>query len=609
MADLATAYLRLIPSLKGAQRTIESELSGINTKPTGESLGAGLGGGITAGLGKIAIGNFLGNILTQGVDMAVSAATDTFKNAFENFGTFEQLSGGVEKIFDEANIDQIMTDAQNAYKDLNMSANQYLDTINQVGATFAQTMGDQKGYDTARLGMKAIADFASGTGKSVDLLTEKYGMITRATSSYQSIADQFNGILPGTNAEFLAQAQAEGYLSDEYTKLTEVPMAEYQEAVSKMLEKGVADMGLAGNTAKESTETISGSLAMLRASWSNFLTELGKENADIPARTQELVESIVATVKNIAPMLLDFARNLFAAIPELVNELQPYIDEFIAMASAFIEEHQPEIEAAANMLFDGIKAALSKAIEAAILALGDFLVEFSFKFTEWGPALLQIAAEVFMSIVQGLVLGIKPFMNQLESMMNDGISAIGSFFSDFLNSGAELVMSIASGIGGAIDYVARAIGDVVNAITSPISDAVSTVGNLVDEIIGFFSGLGDRITSAIGSIHFPSPSIWFEEIEIGPARIPVPHVDWYATGGFVDGASLIGVGERGGELIWPSYGPYLDKYAQAIASHIPGRGGVDIHDCTFNVRKDSDIRAVAVELNTLINRQTAGGLA
>ena len=216
-------------------------------------------------------------------------------------------------------------------------------------------------------------------------------------------------------------------------------------------------------------------------------------------------------------MLLDFARNLFAAIPELVNELQPYIDEFIAMASAFIEEHQPEIEAAANMLFDGIKAALSKAIEAAILALGDFLVEFSFKFTEWGPALLQIAAEVFMSIVQGLVLGIKPFMNQLESMMNDGIAAIGSFFSDFLNSGAELVMSIASGIGGAIDYVARAIGDVVNAITSPISDAVATVGGLVDEIIGFFSGLGDRITSAIGSIHFPSPSIWFEEIGvIGP---------------------------------------------------------------------------------------------
>lgn len=550
-----------------------------------------------------------GNLIASAVTSIASAAAGVFSDAFENIANFEQLSGGVEKIFDQANIDQIFADAQAAYKDLNMSANEYLEAINQTGAAFAQTMGDQKGYDTARMGMKAIADYASGTGRNLDELNEKYALITRATSSYQSIADQFSGILPATSADFLAQAQAAGYLSDEYTKLTEVPVAEYQEAVSKMLEKGVADMGLAGNTAKESTETISGSIAMLRSSWTNFITELGKENADIPARTQELVESIVATVKNIAPMLLDFARNLFAAIPELVNELQPYIDEFIAMASAFLEEHQPEIEAAADVLFDGIKTAISQALQLAIQALGEFLVTVITTLPEWLPQLLQAAGELFMAIVQGLVLGIKPFMNQLESMMNDGIAAIGSFFSDFFNSGAELVMSIASGIGGAIDYVARAIGDVVNAITSPISDAVATVGGLVDEIIGFFSGLGDRITSAIGSIHFPSPSIWFEEIEIGPARIPVPHVDWYATGGFVDGASLIGVGERGGELIWPSYGPYLDKYAQAIASHIPGRGGVDIHDCTFNVRKDSDIRAVAVELNTLINRQTAGGLA
>lgn len=549
-----------------------------------------------------------GNLIASAVTSIASAAVGVFSDAFENIANFEQLSGGVEKIFDQANIDQIFADAQAAYKDLNMSANEYLEAINQTGAAFAQTMGDQKGYDTARLGMKAIADYASGTGRNLDELNEKYALITRATSSYQSIADQFSGILPATSADFLAQAQAAGYLSDEYTKLTEVPVAEYQEAVSKMLEKGVKDMGLAGNTAKESTETISGSLAMLRSSWTNFITELGKENADIPARTRELVESIVATVKNIAPMLLDFARNLFAAIPELVNELQPYIDEFIAMASAFLEEHQPEIEAAADTMFDGIKAALSKILEVAIQAIGEFLANLILTLPEWGPQLLQAAGELFMSIVQGLVLGIKPFMNQLESMMNDGITAIGSFFTDFLNSGAELVINIASGIGGAVDYVARAIGDVVNAITSPISDAVATVGGLVDEIIGFFSGLGDRITSAIGSIHFPSPSIWFEEIEIGPARIPVPHVDWYATGGFVDGASLIGVGERGGELIWPSYGPYLDKYAQAIASHIPGRGGVDIHDCTFNVRKDSDIRDIAIELNTLINRQTAGGL-
>lgn len=588
--EIGVAYLSVKPKMDG---DFDEELS-----KRGKHSGTGFGNAFAVAAG---------NLISNAVSSIAGFITDTFADAFENIANYEQLKGGVEKIFDQADISQIMKDAQAAYKDLNMSANEYLESINQTGAAFAQTMGDQKGYDTARLGMKAIADYASGTGRNLDELNEKYSLITRATSSYQSIADQFSGILPATSADFLAQAQAAGYLSDQYTKLTEVPVAEYQEAVSKMLEKGVADMGLAGNTMKESTETISGSIAMLKSSWTNFITELGKSDGDVKARTKELAESIVATVKNIAPMLLEFARNLFEAIPELVNELQPYIDEFIATATAFLEEHQPEIEAAATVLFDGIKEALAKGLELAIQALGSFLEEVIVTFPEWFPQLLQASGELFMAIVQGLVLGIKPFMNQLENMMTDGMKAIGAFFVDFFNSGVELVTNIANGIGNAVGSVITAIGNVVNAILQPIFDVRDQVGQIISDIVGFFSGLGDQITNAIGSIHFPQPSIWFESIEVGPALIPIPHVDWYASGGYVDGATLIGAGERGGELIWPSYEPYLSKYADAIASRIGG--GVDIHDCTFNVRKDSDIRAIAVELNTLINRQTAGAIA
>ena len=102
-------------------------------------------------------------------------------------------------------------------------------------------MGDAAGYEAAKTGLKAISDYASGTGKNVDELSQKFTLITRSTSSYQSIADQFSGILPATSAGFLEQAQAAGVLSGKYKQLTEVPIDEYQAAVSKMLEKGVAD--------------------------------------------------------------------------------------------------------------------------------------------------------------------------------------------------------------------------------------------------------------------------------------------------------------------------------------------------------------------------------
>lgn len=586
--EIGVAYLSVKPKMDG---NFDSEISNHGS----------ISGGKFGGAFAVAAGN----LIASGIEKVISGAFSLLGDAFSNYANFEQLSGGVEKIFDQADISGIMKDANEAYKTLNMSANEYLEAINQTGAAFAATMGDQKGYDTAKQGMQAIADYASGTGRNLDELNEKYALITRATSSYQSIADQFSGILPATSADFLAQAQAAGFLSGEYTKLTEVPIAEYQQAVSAMLEKGVSDMGLYQNTFNESTETISGSLAMLTSSWQNFTTELGKDSADMPARTSELVDSIVAVVQNIAPRLLAFAQNLFAALPTLYEQLSPYIQQFIDMAAQFIEEHQPEIQAASAFLFDGIKTALKEVVKLAIQALGEFIKEVIVTFPEWFPQLLQAAGELFMAIVEGLVNGIDPFMRQLEDMMNQGLAAIGNFIGGFFTAGFNLVSSIIGGIGSIA-------GNIVGTLTSPFRNAFEYIISLPGRIIEWFSGLGTRISNAFGSIHFPTPHVQYWDISVADWHVPIPYISWYAKGGIVDDAQLIGAGERGAELIWPSYGSYFDMYAKGIAEHMPqnvGGGGVDIHDCTFIVRKESDIRAVAVELNTLINRQTAGGIA
>ena len=209
--------------------------------------------------------------LTTAVTAANTAIIGLGTAAINSYSQFEQLAGGASKIFDEMSQTKILQDSNNAYKELGLSANQYLSVINDVGATFAATMGDEAGYEAAKTGLKAISDYASGTGKNVDELSQKFTLITRSTSSYQSIADQFSGILPATSAGFLEQAQAAGILSDSYTQLTVVPIDEYQAAVSKMLEQGVADLGLANNTVLESETTISGSLAALKAAADNFL--------------------------------------------------------------------------------------------------------------------------------------------------------------------------------------------------------------------------------------------------------------------------------------------------------------------------------------------------
>lgn len=304
-------------------------------------------------------------------------------------GEMEQLEGGTKKIFDEMDFSKIEKDAQNAYKTMNLSASEYMDMMNKVGATFAQTMGDEKGYNTAKTGLQAIADYASGTGADINTLNDKFKLITRSTSSYQSIADQFAGILPQTTKDFLEQAQASGYLSQEYKKLTDVPVAEYQEAVTKMLEQGVDKMGLLGNTTAESTNTLTGSLAMARKSWENFLSGKGSlgDVADsfgiafdnILAKVNEAMPQITEQIIQHMPQLLDTGMKIISAIGQgIIDNLPMIIDTAMQIIMSLIE---------------GITEALPDLIPKIV----DIIVTITNTLVEHAPEIIEARSKTYRS--------------------------------------------------------------------------------------------------------------------------------------------------------------------------------------------------------------------
>ena len=83
--ELATAYVTIIPSLKGATRQIESQLSGVDTSKAGSAIGKSLGGSIGKSLDLSAIGAGLsdagkkladvGGKLTAGITVPLVGAT------------------------------------------------------------------------------------------------------------------------------------------------------------------------------------------------------------------------------------------------------------------------------------------------------------------------------------------------------------------------------------------------------------------------------------------------------------------------------------------------------------------------------------------------------
>lgn len=494
-----------------------------------------------------------GNLISQGIAKIAEAAGQAFADAFQSYANFEQLAGGVEKIFDAANQSQIFADAQNAYKDLNLSANQYLEAINQVGAAFASTMGDQKGYDTARQGMMAISDYASGTGRSIDELNQKYALITRSTSSYQSIADQFSGILPATSSGFLESAQAAGVLSSEYTKLTEVPIEEYQQAVTAMITQGVADLGLAGNTANETEGTISGSIAGLQATWTNFLTGLFQDGTNIEQSTAALVTMLQAVVKTAGNAIMTFVKNIVGSIGKfLYDNLKAMgvdVDAALAGMQAVVDAVLPAIQSVAETVMTAIGAVVDVVWPAIRDVVGSVINFIGTLASTVFPAVQAIASGVFNGI-KGIAEVVWPVVS---SIVEGAMGAINTA----INS-----------ISGAVEFVKGIFDGIGKAMEDPIGAARDFISGMIDNILGLFN------------FSWSLPDLKLPHIVVGNyidipvlGRIPDPtslRVDWYAQGGFVDGATLIGAGEAGAEMILPQRGALMDTFADEVAERFDG---------------------------------------
>ena len=420
---------------------------------------------------------------------AVSAAiVGLTTQAVNSFAEYEQLAGGAKKIFNDMDYSKIATDANNAYKELGLSANQYLAVINDVGATFAATMGDEAGYEAAKTGLKAISDYASGTGKNVDELSQKFTLITRSTSSYQSIADQFSGILPATSAGFLEQAQAAGILSDKYKQLTEVPIDEYQSAVSQMLEQGVKDLGLYDNTMDEAFSTLSGSLSMAKAAWSNLVTGIADDQADIDTLMGNFITSVKAVTRQIAPvvgtalngigkLIKDVVPVAMQYIPQIIGEFLPTIGEaaigiVTSIGTAIFDNIDQILEWGQNMLdtlLDGINSNtgnISSVVTEILTTFGSFVLDNL-------PEIIMAGLNILIALVGGIVGAIP----ELATAATKAIIELAAYLisaenlEKIISLGADLINALADGIENVVAELVSVGEDIVESIKQGISDA------------------------------------------------------------------------------------------------------------------------------------------
>ena len=125
------------------------------------------------------------------IGAATTATTALIKKSVEAYAEYEQLVGGVNKLFGEEASKQVMEYAENAYKTAGMSANQYMEQATSFSAALINSLGgDQmaaaKQTDVA---MRAISDNFNTFG----------GDINNVTNAFQGFAKQNYTMLDNLN--------------------------------------------------------------------------------------------------------------------------------------------------------------------------------------------------------------------------------------------------------------------------------------------------------------------------------------------------------------------------------------------------------------------------
>ena len=187
--------------------------------------------GFASGVGKaFAVG-------TAAIGVMAGAVVDLTKKSVEGYAEFEQLEGGLESLFGKGSkeMQQIMGDSEQAYKNLTMSQNQYLTSF-------------ESAYPIVNAGLSENADSIEYTNKMLQLSSDLFNTYGGSTEYYQNAInwalkgsfvylDNLNLGIKGTQEGFLEAANNSGILGREIKNVSELSSDEIIDVIQHYAER------------------------------------------------------------------------------------------------------------------------------------------------------------------------------------------------------------------------------------------------------------------------------------------------------------------------------------------------------------------------------------
>lgn len=286
----------------------------------------------------------LANLASKAIVSAISGlkklgttAVGVGKQAVASYAEYEQLVGGVETLFKESS-DKVQDYAAKAYKTAGISANRYMEQATSFSASLLQGLGGDtaKAAEIADMAIVDMADNANKMGTSIEMIQNAYQGF--AKQNY-TMLDNLKLGYGGTKSEMARLVKESGILGKAGEELTAKNLDQKVsfDQIIKAINITQQRMGITGTTSKEAASTISGSVSSMKASWSNLLTSIADDNADLEKSVDEFVQSTITASQNLVPRVKQVVEGIKKLIYTIINEVFPKLKKEIPQLAPLID--------------------------------------------------------------------------------------------------------------------------------------------------------------------------------------------------------------------------------------------------------------------------------
>ncbi len=533
--ELASAYVQILPSMKGIKGNLESGLSSA-VDSAGKSSGSKLGGAMASGL------KTTGKVAAAATGVATAAIGALTKKAVDGYASYEQLVGGVETLFGAGGQslkeysksvgktasevkgeyqslmkaqNTVLKNASKAYVNAGMSANDYMDTVTSFSASLIQSVGGdtQKAAKAADQAIIDMSDNANKMGTNIESIQTAY--MGFAKQNY-SMLDNLKLGYGGTQAEAYRLLTDAAELNEEFRKTSSFSLdssghltADFAD-ITKAIHIVQDNMGITGTTANEAATTIEGSVNTMKSAWSNLVVGLADDNADFDKLINQFVDSLTTASQNILPRIQTAVSGVGKLVQGLANTILPKIikripkmtDEMIPIITSVAQTILSSIVKIFPKLINKISKALPEVVNL-VTQLVPMIIDAIMKSL---PALATAGVQALTTLFNGLT---EMLPTIIPSLVNGIISLVTTLLNPsnltaLLDAGLQFIMALAQGIVDAIPTLIESLPAIIENITTFLSESIPMI---MDAGIQLFLGLVNAIPTVMDTLSEQLPII------------------------------------------------------------------------------------------------------